>query len=54
MDDAHHMVFNCVSICNICRNHPSSFISGSNSIEVVMIQYLAEVAPFVYESKRAY
>ena len=53
MDDAHHMVFDCVSMDSIRWNHPSLFISGSRSLDVFMVQNPAEVAAFVYECKKA-
>ena len=52
VDDAHHMVFDCNSIDVIRWNHPSLFISRSQSLEVFMGQNPVEVAAFVYDCKK--
>ena len=55
MDDAHHVVFDCVSMGRIRWNHPSLFRNGprSRSLDVFMVQNPVEVAAFVYECKEA-
>ena len=55
MDDAHHMVFDCVAMGSIRWNHPSLFRNGagSRSLDVFMVQNPAEVAAFVYGCKKA-
>ena len=55
MDDASHMVFDCVAMGSILWNHPSLFRNGpgSRSLDVFMVQNPAEVAAFVYECKKA-
>ena len=55
MDDAHHMIFECVSMDSIRWNHPSLFTNGprSRSLYVIMVPNPAEVAAFVYECKKA-
>ena len=55
VDDAHHMIFDCVSMGSIRWNHPSLFTNGpgSRSLDVFMVQNPAEVAALVYEWKKA-